>query len=162
MNTASFRVVEALFTAYAIPGLLVPFVWLAGRLFARRRAVPEDAADLARLEGYYLVVAVGWLAAWVALRAGIPLERGGSVAAALSWAAYAALNLAFARLLIGFTSGYGGVPEGPAKDRLFLGLLSMVVAQPLSTGCAFAVLYRIMGVVYHMSVPGLAPIQEGI
>jgi hypothetical protein len=162
MGAASFRVVEALFTAYAIPGLLVPIVWVVGRFFARRRSAPEDAATLVRLEISYLAVAVAWLVAWAALRAGIPLERGGATAAVLSWSAYAALNLAFARLLIGFTSAYGGVPEGPAKDRLFLGLISMVVAQPLSTGCAFAVLYRIMGVVYHMSVPGLGPIQEGI
>ena len=83
-------------------------------------------------------------------------------AAIVFWIAYALLNLMLAWLLVRFTAGYGDLPEGPSRDRLFLRFLSAIVVQPMATACAFTVLYRIMGVVYHLKVPGLGAVQEGI
>jgi hypothetical protein len=103
-----------------------------------------------------------WLGAWLALRVGLPFEHGGRVALALSWLGYLFLNVVFASLLVRFTSGYGGLPEGDDKDRLFLRLLGAILAQPLATACAFAVLYRLMGVAYLLKVPGLPVVQEGL
>jgi hypothetical protein len=163
MSEGFFRAVETLFTAYAIPALLVPFVWLGRPLLGGRRSPALDAAgSLLRLQQLYAVLGATWFGAWLALRAGIPLESPGRLAVILSWSAYVSLNVVFACVLVRFTARYGDVPEGRAKDRLFLGLLSVVVAQPLATACAFAVLYRIMGVLYQMKVPGLIAVQEGI
>ena len=110
----------------------------------------------------YAGLATVWLLAWAAVRAGIPIERGGPAVHALFWLAYILLNLALAWLMVRFTAGYGEVPAGPVKDRLFLRFLFVVVAQPLATACAFSVLFRIMGVVYDLKVPGLTAVQEGI
>jgi hypothetical protein len=159
-----FRLVELMFTAYAVPALLVPLVWLARRIFQSRRSRSnrETADRLGRAVGAYGLVLLAWVAAWLALRLGIPIERGGRVAGWICWAAYAVLNVLLATLLVGFTAGYGDLPEGSSRDRLFLRFLSAIVAQPVATACAFAVLYRIMGVVYRMKVPGLGAVQEGI
>jgi hypothetical protein len=159
-----FRLIELMFTAYAVPALLVPLVWLARRVLAPRRArsIQETAHRLGRAIATYGIVLLGWVAAWLALRLGVPLERGGQVAGLLCWVGYALLNVLLASLLVGFTSGYGDLPEGPSRDRLFLRFLSAIVAQPVATACAFAVLYRIMGVVYRLKVPGLGAVQEGI
>lgn len=164
MGERFFRLVELVFTAYAVPALLVPFVWLARRLL---RAVlpgpPPGAADrLNRAVAAYAIVSAIWIGAWLALSLGVPLERGGRVAGVLCWTAYGLLNLLLASLLVRFTEEYGGLPEGAFKDRLFLHLLSAVAVQPLATAGAFAVLYRIMGFVYHLEVPGLTAVQEGI
>jgi hypothetical protein len=40
--------------------------------------------------------------------------------------------------------------------------LGIVVAQPLMTAAAFAVLNRVMGVAWNLQVPDLPAIQEGI
>lgn len=159
-----FRLVELVFTAYAIPALLVPLVWLVRRLFAGRRAgVNRETADgLNRAIGAYGIVLLGWVAAWLAIRIGVPLELGGRVAGLLCWVAYAALNVLLALLLVRFTAGYGDLPEGSSRDRLFVRFLSAIVVQPMATACAFAVLYRVMGVVYRLKVPGLGAVQEGI
>jgi len=158
-----FRLVELLFTAYAVPTLLVPLVWV-GRRFARRGSgrVPETSDRLNRALAAYGLVLFAWVAAWLALLAGVPVERGGRVAAAFLWAAYGLLNLLLASLLVRFTAGYGDLPEGSSRDRLFLRFLTAIVVQPIATACAFAVLYRMMGVVYHLKVPGLTAVQEGI
>jgi hypothetical protein len=163
MGDRFFRLVELMFTAYAVPALLVPLVWIARRIFTRGVAAKRDTADrLSRAIGAYGLVLLAWVVAWVALRLGAPLERGGQVAGALCWVAYGLLNVLLASLLVGFTAGYGDLPEGSSRDRLFLRFLSAIVAQPAATACAFAVLYRIMGVVYHLKVPGLGAVQEGI
>jgi hypothetical protein len=162
--TTFFRIVELTFTAYAVPALLVPVVWLARRLLRGGRSVrrPETANGLNRALAAYAVVLVAWLGARVLVAAGVPVERGGRVAAAVLWIGYALLNLMLAWLLVRFTAGYGDLPEGPPRDRLFLRFLSAIVVQPMATACAFTVLYRIMGVVYHLKVPGLGAVQEGI
>jgi hypothetical protein len=164
MEERFFRVVELLFTAYAVPALIVPFVWLGRRIFAAARGrPPRDSADgLNRVVLAYGALAAMWLGAWLALRLGFHIEKGGQAVGALSWLAYGLVNLLLAWTLVRYTAGYGQMPDGQLKDRLFLRFLLAIVAQPLTTACAFSVLYRIMGVVYHLKVPGLSAVQEGI
>jgi hypothetical protein len=159
-----FRVVELIFTAYAVPALMVPFVWLAIRLLkAIRPVAPTETGDrLNRAVFSYTIVSAAWIAAWITLLLGVPLEAGGKAAGVLSWVAYGVLNTALAALLVRFTASYGGLPEGGFKDRLFLRFITAIVVQPLATAGAFAVLFRIMGVVYHLKFPALAGVQEGI
>ena len=163
MQGGLFRAAEVLFTAYAVPALIVPFVWVGRKAFAvRGRPLRESEVILNRGVQLYAGLATVWLLAWAAGRAGIPIEKGGRAVHALFWLAYILLNLALAWLLVRFTAGYGEVPAGPVKDRLFLRFLFVVVAQPLATACAFSVLFQIMGVVYDLRVPGLTAVQEGI
>ena len=157
-----FRLVELVFTAYAVPALMVPLLWLVRRVTLRSSTSPESAIRLRRAFALYGILWAVWLGAWLALVFGVPIEKGGRAAGTLLWLGYGLLNLALAALLMRFTAGYGGLPEGKTKDRLFLCLLSAVVAQPLATAWAFAVLYRVLGVVYHLRVPGLTAVQEGI
>jgi hypothetical protein len=162
MEQGIFRALELVFTAYMVPALLVPLVWIGLRLRrAFRGPSPETPRTLARIARSYAVLAALWLAAWLALRV-LPFEPGGRLALAVSWLAYLLLNVVFATLLVRFTSGYGSLPEGDDKDRLFLRLLGVILAQPVTTACAFAVLYRLMGVAYQLTVPGLPVVQEGI
>jgi hypothetical protein len=155
------RAAEVLFTAYTVPALLVPLVWVAGPVL--RRAYPADSAPrLGRIQRFYFVLAMIWLAVGIGVRLGLPVEAGGKAVALLSWCGYAALNLNLALLLVAFTREFGGLPEGDGKDRLFLRFLSIIVMQPLVTAFAFSVLYRIMGLVYHLDVPPLPGVQEGI
>jgi len=163
MQGGLFRAAEVLFTAYAVPALIVPFVWVGRKVFAvRGRPLRESGVILNRGVKLYAGLATAWLLAWAAVRAGIPIEKGGPAVHSLFWVAYILLNLALAWLMVRFTAGYGEVPAGPVKDRLFLRFLFVVVAQPMATACAFSVLFRIMGVVYDLRVPGLTAVQEGI
>ncbi len=164
MGDRFFRLVEIVFTAYAVPALLVPVVWLVRRLIRGRRSrgSVETAVQLNRAVAAYGIVLLAWVATWAALVLGVPVERGGRVAGAVLWIAYGVLNFGLAWLLVGFTAGYGDLPEGPSRDRLFLRLISAIFVQPVATACAFTVLYRIMGVVYHLKAPGLTAVQEGI
>jgi hypothetical protein len=163
MGERFFRLVELVFTAYAVPALIIPFVWAARRVLSRPGSrLPETTARLRRAVTLYGALSAVWLGIWCLLAVGVPIEGGGRTAGALLWLAYALLNIALATLLVRFTASYGGLPEGRIKDRLFLYFLSAVVAQPIATACAFAVLYRVLGVVYHLSVPSLPAVQEGI
>jgi hypothetical protein len=163
MAGSFFRLVELVFTAYAVPGLIIPFVWIARRLLSPPVSrSPETTARLRGAVALYGALSAVWVGVWFALGIGVPIERAGKTAGVLLWVAYGLLNVALATLLVRFTAGYGGLPDGRSKDRLFLYFLSAIVAQPFATACAFAVLYRVMGVVYHLHVPGLGPVQEGI
>ncbi len=164
MGDRFFRLVELIFTAYAVPAVLVPGVWLVRRLFrARRSGVAREMAELLNRQiAAYGILLLAWVGAWVALVLGIPIEKGGRLAGAIFWIAYGLLNFGLAFLLVGFTAGYGDLPEGPVRDRLFIRFLSAIAVQPVATACAFSVLYRIMGVVYHLKAPGLTAVQEGI
>lgn len=158
-----FRLVELIFTAYAVPALLVPLVWLVRRLRGHRSGTARETADrLNRAVAAYAIVLLAWVGAWIALALGVPIERGGRVAGAIFWIAYGLLNFGLASLLVRFTAGYGDLPEGDLRDRLFVRLLSAILVQPVGTACAFAILFRIMGVVYHLKAPGLTAVQEGI
>jgi hypothetical protein len=158
-----FRIVEVTFTAYAIPALLVPLIWLLARI--RRRHSPpriETSRELARLVSAHFALVLLWALLWGAMILGLPLEKGGAPAAIFCWTAYAVANLLLAWVLIRFTAAYGSLPESSASDALFVRLLGTLVAQPIMTGLAFSVLTRIMGVAWHLQVPGLPAVQEGI
>jgi hypothetical protein len=163
MERIFFRLVELVFTAYAVPALLVPVVWLVrrlGRSWFPRRA--STSRDLSRVGIVYGALALAWVIVWGAVLLGVPIERGGPVAAAACWTGYAIANFTLAWLLVVFTADYGSLPDGREKDRLFLRLVGAVAAQPVLTAVAFAVLYRVMGVAYQLWIPGLAAVQEGI
>ena len=167
MVEALHEATDLIFTAYVVPALLVPFVWIALRVGRAPRArTKHPAAALARLERVYAVfVAVfvtSWLGLWLATRIGLPLVHAGRPLLVLSWIGFAGLNVIFAALMIRFTSDYGDVPDGREKDLLFLRLLGIVMVQPVTTACAFAVLYRAMGVSYRLLVPGLPILPLGL
>lgn len=161
MQEQIFRGAELIFTAYMVPALLVPLVWIGGRLL-RRLGPRESASRLNRIQIVYAAIACVWFAGWVAVRLGLPVEQGGKFIGLLSWAIYFALNLTLSVLLVAFTGEYGALPDGAEKDRLFARFVSIILVQPVATASAFAVLYRIMGLVYHMKVPMLPGVQEGI
>jgi hypothetical protein len=161
MQEQLFRGVELIFTAYMVPALLVPLVWIGGRIL-KRMGPSESAMRLSRIQGLYAGIAGLCFLGWVAVRFGVPIENGGRVIGFVSWLIYIALNFTLAMLLVAFTGEYGALPEGPVKDRLFARFLSIILVQPVATAFAYAVLYRIMGLVYHMKVVPLPGVQEGI
>jgi hypothetical protein len=110
------------------------------------------------LFGLFLV----WFALFIAVLAGAPLNRGGTLAVVSCWTAYAVTNLLLAWFLLRFTATYALIPEGQVADRAFMRFLGIVIAQPLMTAAAFAVLNQVMGVAWNLQVPELPAIQEGI
>ena len=163
MDQSFVRVVELVFTAYAVPALLVPAVWLArrvGRAFSPERS--RAARGRARVSTLYGARALGWVAVWAAAGLGVPIERAGRMGTAACWAGYGAANLALAWLLVRFTADYGSLPDGGEKDRLFLRLLGAVAAQPITTAVALSVLARVAGVAARLNVAGLAAVREGL
>jgi hypothetical protein len=159
--TALFRATEVLFTAYAVPALLVPVVWLALRLVRGLATIDLPWSErLSRMERVYAIPAAALVAAGAGVLLGLPL--GGLPARVVAWCVYASANLAFASLLIRFTAGYGAIREEEARDRHFSRLLLIVVAQPVVTAFAFALLYRVMGLPYQLALPALGAVQEGI
>jgi hypothetical protein len=75
---------------------------------------------------------------------------------------YVATNALLAWFLLRFTSIYALIPNGAVADRTFMRFLGIVVAQPLVTAAAFAVLNQVMGLSWNLHVPPLPAIQEGI
>jgi hypothetical protein len=163
MVDALHEATDLIFTAYIVPALLVPFVWMTLRV---QRALSghtkQPAAALAGLERFYAVFVAAWFGLWLASRIGLPLERAGRPLLLLSWIGFAGLNLVFAALMIRFTSDYGDVPDGREKDLLFLRFLGLVMLQPVTTACAFVVLYQAMGVAYRLYMPALPILPLGI
>ena len=163
MGQMFFRIVEIAFASYMVPALLLPAVWVAGLLLKRRLGVARaPAAEIEeqwrRLSGLFLV----WFALFLAVAVGAPLNRGGVTAIAVCWIVYAATNLLLAWFMLRFTSTYALIPAGRVADRAFMRFLGIVIAQPLMTAAAFAVLNRVMGVAWNLQVPELPAIQEGI
>lgn len=159
-----FRIIEITFAAYMVPALLVPLVWVAGLLLKGRlhRAARPPAVEV---EGQWRILSVLfllWLALFLAVVAGLRLDRGGIPAVAVCWLVYALTNLLLAWFLLRFTSTYALIPAGRVADRVFMRFLAIVVTQPLMTAAAFAVLNNAMGVVWNAQVPELPAIQEGI
>src|ERR1700688_3162965 len=77
MGPMFFRVIEITFASYMVPALLVPLVWVAAWLLKRHlRANAQPAAEVEgqsrRLFWLFLV----WLALFLAVAAGVPLNRG--------------------------------------------------------------------------------------
>jgi hypothetical protein len=163
MNETFFRIVEVAFTAYMVPALLVPVIWLVGRV-RRRHAAPrvETSGELTRLVKVHFGFVLAWGLLWTAMILGVPLEKGGSLALVACWAVYLVANLVLAWVLVRFTAAYGSLPESATSDVLFIRLLGTLAAQPIMTALAFSVLTRIMGVVWHLQVPSLPAVQEGI
>jgi hypothetical protein len=157
------RITEIIFAAYMVPALLVPFAWILAWLQRRRlaRNVPA-AAEVERQWRLLRILFLIWLALFLVGYAGVRLSRGGVVAVALCWGMYALTNLLLAWFLLRFTATYGSIPPGPVADRAFMRFLGIVVAQPLMTAAAFAVLNQVMGVAWNLQVPELPAIQEGI
>jgi hypothetical protein len=146
-----------------VPALLMPLAWIAAWLLKRRarggaRPAIEVESQSRRLFWLFLV----WVALFLAVVAGVPLHRGGRLAVALCWLGYVATNVLIAWFLLRFTTAYGLIPEGRAADRAFLRFIAIVVAQPLVTAAAFAVLNNVMGIAWDAQVPELPAIQEGI
>jgi hypothetical protein len=163
MSPLFFRIIEITFASYMVPALLVPLVWVFARiqnLRSRRGALPvvEAEGQSRRLFQLFLV----WFVLFLAVAAGVPLHRWGRTAVVLCWVIYAVTNLLLARFLFRFTVTYGAIPDGQAADRVFMRFLAIVVAQPLMTAAAFAVLNNVMGVAWNAQVPELPAIQEGI
>ena len=157
------RITEIAFASYMVPALLVPAVWIVGLLLKRRLGAHRP--PIGEIDGLWRVLSglfVLWLALFVAVLAGAPLNRGGMIAVVLSWAVYALTNVLLAWLLLRFTSTYALIPAGTAADRVFMRFLAIVIAQPLMTAAAFAVLNQVMGVAWNLQVPELPAIQEGI
>jgi hypothetical protein len=158
-----FRIVEIAFASYMVPALLLPAVWLAGFLLKRRIGVTRLPA--AEIEGQWRLLFglfLLWFSLFLAVAAGAPLNRGGAAAIVVCWIVYAATNLLLAWFMLRFTSTYALIPAGQVADRAFMRFLGIVVAQPLMTAAAFAVLNRVMGVAWNLQVPDLPAIQEGI
>ena len=163
MGPMFFRIIEITFAAYMVPALLVPLVWVAAWILKRRApAEVRPAREVERQSRLLFWLFLVWLILFLAVLAGAALNRGGSVAVASCWIAYAATNLALAWFLLRFTTNYGLIPEGRAADRVFLRCLAIIVAQPLMTAAAFVVLNNAMGVAWNAQVPELPAIQEGI
>ncbi|MDB6084727.1 MAG: hypothetical protein JWN43_2608 [Gammaproteobacteria bacterium] len=158
-----FRIIEIAFASYMVPALLVPAVWTVGLLLKRR--IERNSQPAAEIEGQLKVLFVlflVWFALFIAVLAGAPLNRGGTLAIVLCWTVYAVTNVLLAWFLLRFTATYALIPAGRVADRAFMRFLGIVIAQPLMTAAAFAVLNQVMGVAWNLQVPALPAIQEGI
>jgi lipopolysaccharide export LptBFGC system permease protein LptF len=157
------RITEIVFASYMVPALLVPVAWILAWILRRHlgRNVPPSA-EVERQWRVLRILFVLWLALFVGIVAGLRLNQGGVVAVALCWALYACTNFLLAWFLLRFTATYGSIPPGPVADRVYMRFLGIVVAQPLMTAAAFAVLNQVMGVAWNLQVPELPAIQEGI
>src|ERR1700730_8806684 len=127
-----FRIIEIAFASYMVPALLLPAVWTAAWLLKKRRgANQQPIRDIERqwrvLSGLFAV----WLALFLVVLAGAPLNRGGVLAIVVCWAIYALTNLLLAWFLLRFTATYALIPAGRAADRVFMRFLGIVIAQPL-------------------------------
>ncbi len=146
-----------------LPALLVPFAWLVVR-YARGRGRLTTAleGELRRLEIISASLAAVWLVLWLLVKAGVPVERGGGLLLGAGVLLYLLLNAALAWLLVRFAAGYGALPAGDSADRLFLGLVTLFMVQPVVTGMALGVLHQVMGLSWRASLPPFIPGQEGI
>jgi hypothetical protein len=157
-----FRLIEITFAAYMVPALLVPLAWIGGWLLEWRRRGGQPVYRVENQSRRLLWLFLVWLALFLAVLAGVPLNHGGNVAVALCWLVYAVTNVLIAWFLLTFTSAYGSIPAGRAADRVFLQFVGIVAAQPLMTAAAFSVLNNVMGVAWNAQIPALPAIQEGI
>jgi hypothetical protein len=162
MGPTFFRIIEITFAAYMVPALLVPLAWLGGWFLKRRLAEAQPAYRVENQSRRLFWLFLVWLALFLAVLAGVPLNRGGNVAVTLCWLVYGITNALIAWFLLSFTGAYGSIPAGRTADRVFLRFVGVVVAQPLMTAAAFSVLNNVMGVAWNAQVPALPAIQEGI
>ncbi len=163
MTPLFYRIIEIVFTSYMLPALLVPAVWSVAFLLRRRlRTNVQPAAEIERQRRTLSALFLLWLALFLAVAAGAPLDRGGLPVVVCCWLIFAVTNVMLAWYLMRFTTTYGLIPAGRLADRVFLRFLGIVIAQPLMTAAAFVVLNEVMGVAWNLRVPALPAIQEGI
>lgn len=163
MAQTFFRIIEIAFASYMVPALLLPAAWTAAWLLKRRLSrAPQPAMEIEGQWRLLLGLFLGWLMLFIAVAAGAPLNRGGVLAIVFCWTAYALTNVLLAWFLLRFTSTYALIPAGRVADRAFMRFLGIVIAQPLVTAAAFAVLNQVMGVAWNLQVPDLPAVQEGI
>jgi hypothetical protein len=163
MAQTFFRIIEIAFASYMVPALLLPAVWIAAWLLKNRLGAHQE--PIRAIERQWRVLSglfVVWLALFLGVLAGAPLNRGGVVAIVVCWAIYALTNLLLAWFLLRFTATYALIPAGRCADRVFMRFLGIVITQPLMTAAAFAVLNQVMGVAWNLQIPELPAIQEGI
>src|ERR1700738_5396253 len=101
MGPMFFRIIEITFASYMVPALLVPPVWVAAWLL--KRLLRADAQPATEVEGqsrllFWLFLV--WLVLFLAVIAGVPFDRGGSLAVVSCWIVYAATNLLLAWFLL--------------------------------------------------------------
>jgi hypothetical protein len=158
------QTIETVFTAYLVPALCVPLIWIFFALRDRHRRRPAEIVSrrLLRVQGAHAfscaVLVAGGLLAW----AGVPLEQGGRLLTAAAWVLYAIANVLFAALSVLMTVGYSSLPDGARRDTLFLRFLGLVTLQPIATAGTFSLLYRLLRVVYHRQFPWLDIPTEGL
>ncbi len=163
MGPMLFRIIEITFAAYMVPALLLPLAWIVAWILKRRlRATTQPATEVEGQSRLLFWLFLVWFVLFLAVVAGVSLNRGGSIAVAVCWVIYAVTNLLLAWFLLRFTTTYGSIPDGRVADRVFLRFIAVVVTQPLMTAAAFAVLNNVMGVAWNAQVPELPAIQEGI
>jgi hypothetical protein len=162
MAQTFLRLIEIAFAAYMVPTLLLPAVWIGARLMKRRVGARPPAVEIDRQWRLLSTLFSVWIVLSLAVLAGAHLNRGGVTAVAACWIVYVATNALLAWFLLRFTSIYALIPNGAVADRTFMRFLGIVVAQPLVTAAAFAVLNQVMGLSWNLHVPPLPAIQEGI
>jgi hypothetical protein len=156
------QISELVFTAYLMPALLLPVVWTAGAL-ARRAHAPavgdRGPALWFRLHGGAAALLI---AGWALAACGVPIERGGAALTAAAWLVFATLQLSFAALASSVTTHVSKVPEGRDRDVLFAAFVGFTLLQPVGTAAGLAVLFRLMRLVYHQTLPLLDIVPEGV
>ena len=157
-------IAEILFTSYLVPALLLPLVWIAGAWRRRRAAAAggEAGPNPRRWFTLHGGLSAALIAAWLAGALGVPIEHGGAAITLAAWLAFVALQLSFAALGVAVTRDVSAAPEGEPRDRLFAAFLGFTLLQPVGTAAALGVLYRLMRLVYHQTLPMLDVVPEGI
>ena len=160
---AIFRqVIELLFTAYLLPALLLPLLWLVAAFRHTTFAVVDPCRALRRLSLAWASTALFFALGWTLAALGAPIEAGGRILTITAWLVFVALHLLFAGLAATITSNYASIPDGASKDSVFVWFLAVVVLQPLATAAGLSVLYRLLRLVYHQNMPGLDLIPSGV
>ncbi|MGH7741501.1 MAG: hypothetical protein ACRENS_05700 [Candidatus Eiseniibacteriota bacterium] len=155
-------IAEVIFTSYLLPALLLPLVWMA-RAFARGRvAAPTPPVGLARWLAIHGGLAASLLIACGLAALGVPIERGGAPLTLISWLLFAALHFSFAALASAATSQIPAASGDGARDRLFAAFVLATLLQPAGTAAGLVVLYRLMRLVYHQTLPLFDIVPEGI
>src|SRR5260370_35706275 len=93
MGRMFFRIIEITFASYMVPALLVPLVWVAAWLMKRRlRAHAQPATEVEGQSRLLFWLVLGWFVLFLAVVAGVPFHRGGSLAVASRCSGYASPN----------------------------------------------------------------------
>src|SRR5260370_33680062 len=127
MGRMFFRIIEITFASYMVPALLVPMVWVAAWLMKRRlRTHAHPATEVEGQSRLLFWLFLVWFLLFLAVIAGVPFNRGGSLAVVSCWIVYAATNLLLAWFLLRFTTTYGSIPDGRAAYRGFLLFIAII------------------------------------